>query len=60
MDKKTIAKLDAEQLQKIQGGSGGDDSTGLSPGTSNCGRNSCRQGNSCNGVIGDDDFGLKG
>lgn len=46
MDKKTIAKLDSEQLEKIKGGVSNNDA--ISPGNSGaCTRNSCRTGTSC-------------
>lgn len=49
MDKKTIAKLDSEQLEKIKGGVS-HDNTVITPGTSGaCVRNSCRSGTSCSG-----------
>jgi hypothetical protein len=48
MDKKTVAMLDSEQLEKIKGGISND--LDVAPGTTACTRNTCRGGtSSCNG-----------
>jgi hypothetical protein len=44
MDKKTVAMLDSEQLEKIKGGISND--LGAAPGTSVCTKNTCRSGTS--------------
>ena len=47
LDKKTIAKLDDAQLEKIKGGTGGNAIIDpAQPGTTACTRNTCRGGTS--------------